>query len=256
MLQQQVGLAMMPFSRNNLQAALNWAMKAFKKKGSKNNIKPFSSEQILAMLGFLVKGDDVELTKLHLASIIVLCRFASNSFEEARDLAFDSIVIQLSGGLLFNFPVRGNETQLVGRAVELRTGNFMGCQIDPVDILKRYLWHISALPLGPPSFLFSQFIGRVHPDGHRYQVVGRGNGDPVHSISISQVWQELLELRYQPDLAHYGLTGVKFGFQSLESNVSSTDSRRDLISSSYLSGDRTMVYWSAGPSFPRWAPMN
>ncbi len=220
-LKHHMGLERMPFSSFHLHAALNWTMKLYTRKSSKGNAKPFNLEQILAMLGFLVKGDYFELTKLHLASIIVLCWFASISFEEMKDLAFDSMVIQPSSGLLFHFPTRKGGTQMVGRAVEFRTGHFMGCQIDPVDILKRYLWHISALPLGPPSFLFTQFIGRVHPDGHWYQVVGKDNGDPIHPTSIIQVWQT---------------------------------SRRNLVSSSYLSGDGPMVYWSARLAFPKLVP--
>ncbi len=70
------------------------------------------------------------------------------------------------------------------------------------------------MQLGPPTFLFTQFGTKVHLNGDRYLVIRKG-----HLLSHSQAWQELLELRYEPILAHYGLTDSKYGLHLLKSGT-------------------------------------
>ncbi len=124
----------------------------------------------------------------------------------------------------------------------------------PVDILKQYLWRLSAMPLGPPQFLFTQFAGSVHPDGHWYMLADSAEGHALHPISDIQVVQELLELHHQPNLAHCGLTGPQFRLLSLKSDESSEDWRRIFISFSFLTEVGMKVLWSAEPLSPEMVP--
>ncbi len=133
-----VGLSWMPYNKSYLNPALAKGLKSLYVKAPKK-VEPFSTTQVLAMLGYLVKGDDTNVTNLHLASLILICWFASVSFRDVHSLVYDSVTLHKSGDLLVHFPIRGSDQHLEKQTTVIKKGHFIGSQIYPVDLLRRYI---------------------------------------------------------------------------------------------------------------------